>query len=682
MRIPSKIRISSGFLPFHDNIKNTDKTAGKKAGLTLLFAFLLFFTGFFSIFLYHEAPSFLADASYNRLCREIFRNELSGNTLTLHYTLKNPADYGIYDHEAHLPVYSSENRALSQAAVTDWLEELSAIDQKQLSAENQYSYTLLTRYLTLQQSLSAYSCYAEPLSPGSGMQQTLPVLFSEYQFQKRKDIDDYLSLLSQTDDYFKGLLVYEREKANAGLFMSKSSAEMLADSCESFLTKDSIGSGSHFLVESFATRLNEFQEAYPELLDNAAFDAYCQENIRILTQEVMPAYQMLAQEMTELSESASSANHTGISGGSPQPLSSDTSVSFADYFTDRLADTFGQATDSFTDSFLRYAAGNSAGLSEKQRYYALLIRKDTGSYRSITEIQDMLYAQFDTLRLNLITLKRWDAASQGASKHTHPLSVEDILAFLQEDMRQDFPPLLSGSDAQGNGILKKQLPPISCDIKYIGESLSATSAPAFYLTPQMDAFHKNVIYINPASSLEGTALFTTLAHEGFPGHLYQTVYARESGIADTKNPLRGILDYPGYAEGWALYVELLSYDYAGNYYAADTEIQKTARSLELCLCALLDLHIHYYGLTLPQTQALLAQFGLSADAAENIYSYIAEEPANYLKYYLSYLEILSLKQEAEKLWKEEYSDYRFHQFYLDAGPSDFLSLRERLLMER
>lgn len=687
MRIPSKIRISSGFLPFHDNIKNTDKTAGKKAGLTLLFAFLLFafllfFTGFFSVFLYHEAPSFLADASYNRLCREIFRNELSGNTLTLHYTLKNPADYGIYDHEAHLPVYSSENRALSQAAVTDWLEELSAIDQKQLSAENQYSYTLLTRYLTLQQSLSAYSCYAEPLSPGSGMQQTLPVLFSEYQFQKRKDIDDYLSLLSQTDDYFKGLLVYEREKANAGLFMSKSSAEMLADSCESFLTKDSIGSGSHFLVESFATRLNEFQEAYPELLDNAAFDAYCQENIRILTQEVMPAYQMLAQEMTELSESASSANHTGISGGSPQPLSSDTSVSFADYFTDRLADTFGQATDSFTDSFLRYAAGNSAGLSEKQRYYALLIRKDTGSYRSITEIQDMLYAQFDTLRLNLITLKRWDAASQGASKHTHPLSVEDILAFLQEDMRQDFPPLLSGSDAQGNGILKKQLPPISCDIKYIGESLSATSAPAFYLTPQMDAFHKNVIYINPASSLEGTALFTTLAHEGFPGHLYQTVYARESGIADTKNPLRGILDYPGYAEGWALYVELLSYDYAGNYYSADTEIQKTARSLELCLCALLDLHIHYYGLTLPQTQALLAQFGLSADAAENIYSYIAEEPANYLKYYLSYLEILSLKQEAEKLWKEEYSDYRFHQFYLDAGPSDFLSLRERLLMER
>lgn len=633
------------------NIRHFSRS--KKIIFSLLLGCLLFFTGFFSVILYHRAPSLFADASYNKLCREIFRSELSGNTLTLHYTLKKPADYGIYDHEARLPVYSSENRALSQAAVTDWLEELSAIDREKLSAENQYSYTLLARYLTLQQSLSAYTCYEEPLSPNSGMQQTLPVLFSEYQFQKRKDIDDYLSLLSQTDDYFRGLLAYEQEKVDAGLFMSKRSAEMLSDSCENFLTEDTINSGSHFLVESFVTRLTEFQKAYPELLDDKALEDYCQENIRILTQEVMPAYQMLAQEMTELSESVAASSSAGNVAGGSQSITSDTAVS---------------STGS--------SRGRSAGISEKQRYYTLLIRKDTGSYRSIAEIQEMLYTQFDALRLELLALRRQDAASQAAPKHTHPLSVEDILAFLQEDMRADFPPLLSGTKT--GGVLQKQYPPISCSIKYIGESLSATSAPAFYLTPQMDAFHKNVIYINPASSLEGTALFTTLAHEGFPGHLYQTVYARESGIADTKNPLRGILDYPGYAEGWALYVELLSYDYARNYYATDTELQKTARSLELCLCALLDLHIHYYGLTLPQAQALLAQFGLSADAAENIYSYIAEEPANYLKYYLSYLEILSLKQEAMGLWKDDYSDYRFHQFYLDAGPSDFLSLRERL----
>ena len=75
-------------------------------------------------------------------------------------------------------------------------------------------------------------------------------------------------------------------------------------------------------------------------------------------------------------------------------------------------------------------------------------------------------------------------------------------------------------------------------------------------------------------------------------------------------------------------------------------------------------------------------FGIPEDAAENIYTYIEQEPANYLKYYLSYLEILSLKQDAQTLWKEDYSDYRFHQFYLDAGPSDFSSLQEKLYNTR
>lgn len=636
MRILSKIQSRTVSRDISDDRKNT----GKKTILILLSGVLLFLAGFLSVFFCQSAPTLFADASYNRLCREIFRDELSGNTLTLHYTLKNPADYGIYEHEARLPIYTSENRTLANAAVTDWLENLSSIDPGHLSGENRYSYTLLVRYLTLQQSLSAYSCYEEPLSPNSGMQQTLPVLFSEYRFQKRTDIDDYLALLSQTGDYFNGLLAYEQEKAGAGLFMSQRSAEKLAAGCESFLTEDSIEDGSHFLAASFVSRLSEFQKEYPELLSDRAFDNYCEENVRILREEVMPAYQRLAQEMTQLSEASAGNKPADVSG--------------------------------------RDASGASVKASEKQRYYALLIRKDTGSYRTIPEIQEMLYTQFDALRLELLSLRKRETASASALTHAHPLSVEDILAFLQEDMREDFPALLSGSEAPSGGILRKQLPPITCDIKYISKSLSATSAPAFYLTPQMDAFHKNVIYINPASSLEGLSLFTTLAHETFPGHLYQTVYARESGIADTRNPLRGILDYPGYAEGWALYVELLSYDYAKNYYIADTDLQKTARSLELCLCALLDLHIHYYGLTLPQTKVLLGSFGISAEGAEDIYYYISEEPANYLKYYLSYLEVLSLKQEARALWKEDYSDYRFHQFYLDAGPSDFLSLRERL----
>ena len=57
---------------------------------------------------------------------------------------------------------------------------------------------------------------------------------------------------------------------------------------------------------------------------------------------------------------------------------------------------------------------------------------------------------------------------------------------------------------------------------------------------------------------------------------------------------------------------------------------------------------------------------------------IAQEPCNYPKYYLGYLEILALQEEAEALWGDTYSDYSFHCFYLDNGPADFLSLEEQL----
>lgn len=622
------------------NLRSKIRTlsAGRKFFLSLLCGGLLFLIGFSSFFLVKNASSLHAELAYEKLCRNIFRDELSGNTLTLHYTLQNPSAYGIYYEKAKLPVYSAENQALSNEAVQNWLDELSAIDADKLSEQNRYSYQLLARYLKLQLQFADYPYYDEPLSPNSGMQQTLPILLSEYRFRKRKDIDDYLSLLSQMDDYYEGLLTYEKERTAAGLFMPPESVGTLNTQCRNFFPDKDLKSNSHFLIDSFAERLMEFQRQYPELLDEESFENYYQQNLLILREEVVPAYEKLSEEMTVLSESFYDANAS---------KKEDTGRSYA---------------------------GGLGATREGKAYYELLIRKSTGSYRPMEEIQELLYNQFTALRADLSQRK----IQQAASSRNDALSVNEILNALQQDMKEDFPPLLSGSEEGSERGITKKLPPVTCEVKSISKSLSAYSAPAFYLTPPMDDFQKNIIYINPDSSLKGVSLFTTLAHESFPGHLYQTVYARESGIADRKNPLRGLLDYPGYCEGWALYVELQSYDYAANYYDIDPAVQKNLRSLELCLMALLDFHIHDQGMSLSQTEVFLSQFGIPADSAKDIYSYIVQEPANYLKYYLSYLEIAELKKEAMVLWKEDYSDLRFHRFYLDAGPSDFSSLSEKL----
>ena len=198
-----------------------------------------------------------------------------------------------------------------------------------------------------------------------------------------------------------------------------------------------------------------------------------------------------------------------------------------------------------------------------------------------------------------------------------------------------------------------------------------------------------MIYINPSSTRTGLELYTTLAHEGYPGHLYQTVYSQLYSSSLTDNPVRSALSFSGFVEGWAYYVENLSYGYAAQVLAENgaseadqvlVSLLCLERNLQINLYCLLDLSIHYYGAQQADVFRSLAAFGISDEGtADAIYDYIRREPTTYLKYYLSYLELLALKQEAQELWKEQYSDLRFHTFLLQTGPCDFTSLRNRLL---
>ncbi len=224
-------------------------------------------------------------------------------------------------------------------------------------------------------------------------------------------------------------------------------------------------------------------------------------------------------------------------------------------------------------------------------------------------------------------------------------------------------------------------------VKAVSDSLAEYTAPAFYLTPPLDDTSSNVIYVNEKDGPNALELYTTLAHEGYPGHLYQSVYTRRYLASRGANPVRQLLGYGGYQEGWALYVEFIAYDYAcallqecGQSEAVwYVQAEKVNRSLLLCLYSLLDLMIHYDGADCGQIASVLDNFGISdPQAAQAIYTYIAEEPVNYPQYYVGYLEILALQQKARDLWGADYSDLRFHTFFLNMGPSDFTSLEEAL----
>ena len=208
------------------------------------------------------------------------------------------------------------------------------------------------------------------------------------------------------------------------------------------------------------------------------------------------------------------------------------------------------------------------------------------------------------------------------------------------------------------------------------------------MTPPIDNVWNNTVYINTLDTQGDISLFTTLAHEGYPGHLYQTLYSQQFWEKSGITPLRSVLYYGGFVEGWAMYAELSSYDYAVclaqdlHPEAADHyQLCRLDRQIQLCLYALLDIFIHYDGATLENVYDILSSFGVAnTETMAAIYTYIAEEPCNYPKYYLGYLEIMELKKQAAALWGENDSAflYRFHCFLLENGPADFGTLTKLL----
>ena len=232
-----------------------------------------------------------------------------------------------------------------------------------------------------------------------------------------------------------------------------------------------------------------------------------------------------------------------------------------------------------------------------------------------------------------------------------------LLTQLQQKITADFP----------------LLPKVSCNVKYVHKSLQKYLSPAFYLTPAIDDYENNVIYINPSSNYDTLELFTTLAHEGYPGHLYQSVYFN----AQEPDLLRSILDVGGYTEGWATYVEMYAYSLWDEYPSYAALCQRN-RSFTLGLASLLDIGIHYRGYTLEEVTAFLQKLGFGTETAKSLYNSILQSPANYLQYYVGCLNFYDLRDDVKAVQKEQFSLKEFHRLVLETGPAPFDILRKQL----
>ena len=277
------------------------------------------------------------------------------------------------------------------------------------------------------------------------------------------------------------------------------------------------------------------------------------------------------------------------------------------------------------------------------------MKRDTGSARTVPQLQNLTRRQM--------------AEDLSAMQSVAPLSGEDssfaladsspeaILADLKEKTAGSFP----------------SLPEVTTEIKFVQEEMAEYVSPAFYMVPPVDNSQENVIYINRGHLPDDLTLFTPPPPAGYPGHLYQNVYYASTD----PDPIRSLLSFGGYTEGWATYVEMLSYYFTGIDEDRALLEQKNA-SLILGLYALADMGIHYDGWSLTETVSFFRSFGITdTETIREIYDLIIGDPGNYLKYYIGYVEFLELKKTAVKEWGEDFSQKRFHKAVLDTGPAPF-----------
>ncbi len=204
-------------------------------------------------------------------------------------------------------------------------------------------------------------------------------------------------------------------------------------------------------------------------------------------------------------------------------------------------------------------------------------------------------------------------------------------------------------------------------------SRDSYSSANYYLPPAWDQEEKNIVHISPLET-DPQTLYRLLAHEAYPGHLYQTNYF----FQNIEDPLSLLLQNIGYAEGWASYAEIYSYDFLPLKTEDETltsqlrDYYRKKRLTEIALYSICDILVNYNNYSESQLQNRLNDYGISNEQASRIYHQSLESPCSYLIYGLGYYEIVTLLEENQT------DEESFHKWFLDCGPAPFYLLRNEL----
>lgn len=532
---------------------------------------------------------------------------LSDDNMNLEFTFRDPSKYGFEETLLSLP-YGDENDYKESKKENDKiLKELKSFDYEKLSDSQKLTYDVLVDYL--QRNAYQYEYYDldnSYLGSFISFQAQLPLLLSEYTFDRQNDLDSYFHILETAKETFLKYAQNERERQEKNSGLAKDILQKTIEQCQNYTAND-----DNYLIERINQRIDQIS-----FLNDEEKAAAKQKNQELVSINLKDAYKALEQELTSITPT--NQENKGLYF----------SPNGKDYYEAMLKGRIG--TDMSIDEVKSYLEKKKNKLLQE----AIGLAMSNPQLAEVTDFSDVVYSNFE--------------------------SASQTLDYLKTAITTDFP----------------KIDNLNYEIITVPDAWKDNFSPAAYLQGKIDAPIETpeLIYINGDYSQN---LFGTIEHEGYPGHMYQHTYFKQQKNIPT---VRYLMDYNGYSEGWATYVEWNGYKYAPVEDKALIEYKSLNERLTAVFVCLMDIGIHYDGWDYDDYKDYWnSNFGeVNEETMLQQYNLFLETPTNYLQYYLSGFLFQDLYDKAESELGDKFSAVDFHDVILSTGPASFNILEKQV----
>lgn len=310
-------------------------------------------------------------------------------------------------------------------------------------------------------------------------------------------------------------------------------------------------------------------------------------------------------------------------------------------------------------------AKNTGGLSNYdggKEYYEHIVKSKLGSDKTVLEvaasidnsIQAIWTVQSDILQKDSTVIDRY-------LSYKKSVTPEAAIKTLKESIKENYP----------------EYPDVEASIKPIYKSVQNKNVLGYWLAPPVDNASRSMIRYNMDATGEesGVQMFTLMAHEGYPGHLYQHAVFNE---VTKPHEIRSVMSYLGYGEGWAKYVEEDSYNMLGIDDENLIAIMQLDSRISMAYVSRMEIGINYEGWGLEEAASFLKPIIPNESTVELLYNQSVADSCAFLPYYAGQLEVEELEDKTREALGDKFDLKEFRLEVLKVGHAPFSIVEESL----